>query len=229
MDISTVNVLVTAVFGLAGIALSLKWGNRQKAAAEEANFELIEAEERQLFIRTVVHPAVTLPKWSAISLKIEAFQSMYDVSRVILFVCVNGKHDPKETNGIFQWRSHPSAGFHMYLDVDIARASDRGDYISRIHETKSKGKVKYLVKDLPDCLIRDILVDEGIIETLWVWLGSVPSHRTKQVGGVYLSASAETAGALTPEAIQAMQNLSWELSGILKLAYASLGYEMIID
>ena len=235
-ETSTIDQLVVGMFGLLGMALTMFWGNVQRrrankeaARADIKTLEVTENAERQDFIRNVVNPMVSIPQWAIISAKIEEFQERTQLDRIILFVCVNGKNDPKETNGIYQWRTSPTNGFKVYLDVDIARRADNGDYVGRLHHTKNHGKLIFKVAGLPDCLIKDIYEDENINEAIWLWMGSVPSHTTGQVAGVYLSATTPCADKINPHTAQELQNLSWELSGIMKKAYAQMSYELIID
>lgn len=227
IEASAIDAFIVGFFGLLGTLATLYWGKIQRRRALKSENLAIDTRERENFNRLVANPMVGLPKWGDFMRRMTEFQVRESISRVIIFVCVNGKNDPKEMNAIYQFRIDPIANQQAYIGVDIARQSDNGDYISRLMQTRSNGKLIFSTKDLRDCLIKDIYIDEKIEQAIWLWLGSISSKKTGQVAGIYLSASSEKDDVITEPVAADLQRLSWELSKVMQEAYAKTGHEMM--
>ncbi len=224
--ISTVDVILTGLFGLAGTYLTYRWGRTQKIRADAEAEENRLQKERDLFTYQVTRPLVELPLWATICSKIDRYimDPKNNTRRVLIFICVNGRDDPKTTTAVWQFRNMSS--HQSYIDVDLTKEADRGDYVQRLNETRRAGRIHFAFADIPNCIIGDVGRQEGLGETCWYWVGSIPSAKTKQVGGVYVSGATLEGDEMPEREVIELQNLVWEMFEPFSQAYSKYGYTM---
>lgn len=179
--IGLVGVIITAVFGYAGIKMQ-----RRKT---------LQAETELHFQSSALDFSGFVSEWSEVYTDLETLMMDSCIDRFLLLRAWNGANDPKWTTAVFQLRQglqKPISYVHVTLD---------DDYIIKLHKTINNGSIYFSVDELQSSMIKEIYAAEGVKSSLWCFIGNreIAGHNGKAI--TYCSFSTHSDEEI-PEEIQ---------------------------
>lgn len=151
-EVVTAEVLV-AFLGLIGTLAGVFWGRAQQSRAIQAEAEITLQRDVFDFTRYT-------QEWGDTIQGVKELQRNTSIDRFLLLVVFNGIHTPRWVSDVLQIRDaaqQPISYRHLEIDESyremVARcAANTGGYLIK-------------VKDMPNCLLKDIYIAEGITES----------------------------------------------------------------
>lgn len=194
--------ILVALIGLGGTVWASTIGyflyDRKRLKREHAS-ELEKAtslmKERQLFHDQVMSPFYPVKNWTRFVQRVKDISAGTDIDRILILVAVNGHRKPTHASCVWDYRE--TGEDFSYIDVPLD-----DDYIFRLNNTESQGRIRFKTVDDGSKISRFYLT-EGVTEAIWAMIGKRVNHSTGQIAYKYISvATHEPGGFSNPAEIE---------------------------
>lgn len=139
--------IAVALIGLAGVLGTAAWGGKQRVQLRQAEAEI--GFQRQAFDFTRY-----TKEWGDTFAELMDIQNTSKVDCFQMLVAFNGKYDPRWFSDILQVRNarqSPTSFRHVQADEN---------YVHMLRHIQTHGEWLLEVNDLPDCMLKNILLSE---------------------------------------------------------------------
>jgi hypothetical protein len=168
LNLTEIIVAALGTIGLIGAAYYTKQAKNAKEEAQEETYQV----KRELKVSATALGGFggLMQAFGEVEREVQDLCKQTDITRVVVLCAWNGKHSPKWTTSVWQYRQLSMDGTRKPVSYIHVGLDD--DYVHRLRQMKASRSLLFKTADAPNSLIQRIYESEEVNESLWVYLST---------------------------------------------------------
>jgi hypothetical protein len=169
--------IIVALIGLIGVLSAAILGAKYRSGKGQLN----QAQRELDFQHVALGFSEFVAEWAEVSADVKRLMDTTIIDRFIIFRAWNGSQSPRWTTAIYQQRAD-NQDVVTYIHVDLDE-----DYQERIRRMVAHKGLHFVVREIPDSIIKSVYMSEGVTSSYWAHLHSFDLEDSTSRAVVYCS------------------------------------------